>query len=85
MESQSSEPRPQCPECGRVMRPSDGVIVVSDNDELLDDIIPDSMPLHPKPVDVFAGLYCCPDCILDAIRRGWPEHRCMTDGHDFPK
>ncbi len=67
------------------MHPKDGVIVVSDNEALLDNIIPDSMPTHPDILDVFAGLYCRPDCILDALRRGWPEYRCMTDGHDFPK
>jgi len=64
------------------MRPENGVIVISEDDEL-DDSIPDSMPIHPKPLDVFAGLYCRPDCVLDAIRRGWPEFRCMNN--DFPQ
>ncbi len=66
------------------MHPRDGVIVVSDNDDL-EDGVPDSMPTRPELVDVFAGLYCRSDCILDALRRGWPEYRCMTYGHDFPK
>lgn len=80
-----SEPRPQCPECGNILHPSDGLIVVTDNDDDSPmDAVPDSMPVPAIIADIFAGLYCCPDCILDAIRRGWPEYRCMTDGHDLP-
>lgn len=70
-----SEPRPQCPECGRVLHPKYGVIVVSDDDVVSDDL-PAGVPLHPDPT-VFAGLYCSGDCVLDAFHRGWPEYRCM--------
>ena len=37
------------------------------------------MPVGHYHPDVFAGLYCSGDCVLDAIERGWPEYRNMTD------
>ena len=69
------EPRPQCPECGSGMHPAQGVVIVSDDDED-DDAIPDGIELKPI-TDIFSGLYCSSDCILDALKRGWPEYRNM--------
>lgn len=69
-----SEPRPQCPECGSILHPRSGLVVVSDDDETEEDRIPDGLELHIL-TDVFSGLYCCGDCVLDAIKRGWPEYR----------
>lgn len=67
------EPRPQCPECGLVLRPDQSIFTVSDgNDE-----IPAAMPdVH---ADVFDGLYCSCDCVLAALDRGWPEFRYIDE------
>lgn len=74
----SSEPRPQCPECGYVIHPEQELIIVSESEGTeIDDSIPDSLPLRPELSDVFTGLYCGADCVLDAMTRGWPEFRCI--------
>ena len=65
----SSEPRPQCAECGMVLHPQDDIKVVKD--------ISKGMSVRQ---DVFVGVYCCSDCILDAMARGWPEHRSIDNG-----
>lgn len=75
----NDQPCPQCPECGRVLHPKHSIVVVSDDDDEPDDYIPDGMPADAFHKDIFAGLYCSGDCILDAITRGWPEYRSMAD------
>lgn len=70
----NEEPRPSCPECGRTLDPSSRIVVVSD-DDAIDDSIPDGLQLRPIKT-VFAGLYCCSDCVIDAIQRGFPKFRC---------
>ena len=69
--------RPQCPECGSILHPQDSPVVVPDEGS---DSVPNRSPiLHPIH-DVFSGLYCSDDCVLDAFNRGWPEFRCLTHG-----
>lgn len=70
------DPRPQCNECGIPLHPKDDVKFVYEPGE----DIPKGMALQCGWTDIFVGIYCSSDCILDAIARGWPEHRGMTIG-----
>ena len=75
-----SEPRPCCPECGRIIYPECDVYVVSeDHDGYIDDEIPEFMPMSNIHIDIYSGLYCSSNCVLDAVYRGWPEYRSLTD------
>lgn len=69
----NEEARPSCPECGRTLDPRAEIVVVSDDDQI-DESIPDGLALRPIKT-VFAGLYCCSDCVIDAIQRGFPKIR----------
>ncbi len=77
-----NEPRPQCSECGRVLHPSGAFTIVSEGGPVTDEL-PDAMPIHPDHPDVFTGLYCGSNCVLDAMHRGWPEYRTTLDD-DLP-
>lgn len=74
--TQKTDALPHCPECGQALHPRGLLVVVSEADEI-DESIPDGIPMGEPSGDVFSGLYCSPDCILDALDRGWPEYRCM--------
>lgn len=71
-----NDARPSCPECGRTLDPKARIIVVSD-DDAIDESIPDGLAMRPDRT-VFAGLYCCSDCVIDAIERGYPQYRTKT-------
>lgn len=80
MSPAANEPRPQCPECGCVLRPQQNslVAVSHGSEEVPNDEIPEGLELDAPFPDVYAGIYCCEDCVIDAFERGWPEFRCMT-------
>ena len=63
----TNEPRPQCPECGFVVRPETAVIW--------------RLPSKGEDRDqACIGVYCCADCLLDARDRGWPHWRVKGQG-----
>lgn len=56
-----NEPRPVCPECGRVVDPRQAR----------------SFDANPRSTlaQVCEGVYCGSDCLLDAYERGYPKDR----------
>lgn len=58
------EPRPTCPECGKVVRPRGAVPFGRARD------------LARR---VLEGIYCSSDCLLDAYKRGYPMDRAVRN------
>ena len=59
--ARTSEPRPVCPECSHVVDPQRAV------------------PYGTAKIlalRVLEGIYCGSDCILNAVKRGYPKGRC---------